>query len=326
MTDGLRPIGVALQTVLNTAVPPTDVMNWPGDWEWNPNINTTIIKSKNNVRTQETRIRVNNKYDELMLRGASMDLYEFLKILALGFGVPAAGVYKFGSANNGTAGNFGTFKFAYGLPESWQLYNCRVNTLEIAGDAANGTLTYDAGVRGVQSASQPGGAWAPTQSLPAGDQPFDAWQFSITKGGVSPGCVETFRLSFDNHFDPLYCFPSVAPTSTTEAGIAASRFRDGSAEARINITLEYQGYLLPGGSSSFRDFRTKVHGPWQLTATDANPSYTAPGSLVFDLLDVGFTSGNLDGSQDEARQVLQAAMLFSPTGGTSVTATATLPT
>jgi hypothetical protein len=156
-TDGLRPIGLALQTTANTAVPPTVVMNWPGDWEWNPNVNTTVIRSKNNVRTQETRVRVNTKYDEVMFRGASLDLYEFLNVLAITFGVPASGVYKYGAANNGTAGNYGTLKFAYGLAESWQLYNCRGNTLTIQGDAANGTLTYDAGVRGIKSASQPGG-------------------------------------------------------------------------------------------------------------------------------------------------------------------------
>jgi hypothetical protein len=322
-TDGLRPIGLALQTTANTAVPPTVEMNWPGDWEWNPNVNTTVIRSKNNVRTQETRVRVNTKYDEVMFRGASLDLYEFLNVLAITFGVPASGVYKYGAANNGTAGNYGTLKFAYGLAESWQLYNCRGNTLTIQGDAANGTLTYDAGVRGIKSASQPGGAWAPTRSIPTGDAPFDAWQFTITKGGVSPGCVENFRLDFNNHFDALFCFPSTAPTSTTEAGIAPSRFKDGLAEARFNITIEYTGYA----GSSFKDFMTKVHGPWQLTATDANAVHTgSPGTLVFDLLDVGFTNGNLDGSQDEVRQVLQAAMLFSPSDTTSVKATATLPT
>jgi hypothetical protein len=320
MADGVRPLGVALQTVLNTAVPPTTTMNWPGTWEWKDNINSTIIKSKNNVRTQEQRIRINTKMDELTLSGGSLDLYEFLSILAITFGVPSSGVYKFGSANNATAGNFATFKFAYGLPESWQLYNCRGNTLTIKGDAANGTLDYDAGIRGVMSAAQPGGAWTPTQSLPTGAEPLDAWQFSLTKGGISPGCVENFQLSFNNNFNALYCFPSTAPTSTTEAGLAPSRFKDGSAEARFNITLEYTGYT----GSTFKDFRTKVHGPWQLTGTD--PTGTTPGSLVFDLPDVGWISGNLDGSQDESRQVLQAAMLFDLTAATSVKATATLPT
>jgi hypothetical protein len=320
--DSVRAFGALPQTAIGTANRPAAGFPYIEGKAWMPNIGNRIPHYKTNGRLQERKIHITTRHDQIDLRQVDLDLVSFPILLQSGFGPPASGVYKFGTATNATPTAFLTcVNVPVGAAESWQFQDCRVNTIQITGDAANGSIQYTASILGLLSATQPGGAWAPTYATTTTKQPIDAWQVTLTKGGSSPGCLMNFQFSVDNHFDPLYCFPSAVPTGSTTAGLAPTRYRDGSAEARFNATLTYDGYT----GSSFADFLAKTPGDWAVTFTDPTAGVGGGGgSLVIDMPNMQWITASIDESNPEAREVLQGVALYDPTAATSVKATLVL--
>lgn len=325
MADSVRAVGWEPQSAIGTPVTVVNCANWVEVFGWDPNIGTRVPSYQTGQRIQETRVLRTTKRDTLTIGQGNVDLYEFLKLLQSNMGPPASGVYKFGTALNSTPTAFLTFRMMMGLTENWRFQDSRVNKLEITADAANGTLQYTAEIFAKKVTGEPTlSAWVPTRSVPAfPSEPFDPWQFVLLKGGAAPpgGCAMMVKLTLDNRFNPLYCFPVADPTGSTEPGLFPSRYTDNPPQARVAITLEYTGYT----GSAFKDFLTHAVGAWSLRMID--PGTTTAGSLVWDLPQLDWISpSKLDWTQPETRFVGSAALLLDGTSATSVSATAVLPT
>lgn len=310
MGDMQRAIGVGVQTVAGTPATPT-WLNYAEDFTHKPNITFDTPKFKRNQRWMENKIIAKTRFDEVTIKGRP-DNVELGLLLESAFG-PHTGtttlIYKAGTSNSKLL----TVDFSEGLSGlMWQMIDGRVNTFELSIDAANGTSTYSATLRGVKGV--PATVITPSYSSTANDVPFGAWQIVLKKGSTAL-CIHTFRMTINNNYDPYYCTPLVDPTSSTEAGLYPARFTEGEVTGTWDIVYEY----LADAGSTFYDYRHQIDEDWHIKMTDP----VSGGVLLLDLPNLGGTAGELDRTHPNVLQHVSGSILYDDTLATGAQITLT---
>lgn len=310
MADSVRAIGWAPEVTIGTLPTITAGANFVEEFTPNDNNAYDEPKFKTNKRWMMTKVIAKTRTGDISIRGRVSTAQEFKDLLASAMGVPTSGVYKAGTASSTVAGNYLGVKFAEGLAQSWTQTDARINTLEMALDAANGTFTYTAGLVG--PAPVLAGPWTPTYTTPPGDLPFGAWQV-VCKQGATAVCLYSFTLTLNNNLTPIYCTPLVDPTGSTVAGLSPTRYADGEAAGTFRMTYSY----TVNAGSSYADFQSQTTEDWHITATEP----VGPASMVIDIPIVAFTQGQIDRTQPDVRQTLTGTILYDSTSATGVTIT-----
>lgn len=311
MADSLRAIGWAAQSAIGTAMPPTAGSNFVEAFTTNPNLKYRVPKYKTNKRIMTSTVIPTTTYYDINIGQADVDVTECLPIFASAIGPASSGVYLFGGALNSTPASFLTVKWSEGLNQSWQVQDSRVNLFHLVLDAANGTLRWNGALVGLLSASQPGAAWAPTYTLPAGIVPYAPWQTILKRGSVAVNILN-FELDLNNNYNPLFATAGAVPVAGQAAGLAPVRFTDGEAVGGFKLTYEYP---IDAGSS-YRSYLNNSLEAWHIIMTDPTP--TTGKTITIDIPVVGWTQGQLDYTNAETRQILTGSALYDSGSGTSV--------
>lgn len=317
MGDSQRAFGAGVQSAAGTAASSITWFSFVEEFSHKPNLTFDVPKFKTNQRWMERKAIAKTRYEEVTVKGR-VDGTEFPILLESALGTPASGVYKAGGSNN----HLLTLKWSEGIytgsnVQTWTMIDARVNTLEYTVDAANGTVTYNATLRGpattVANAAPPSSYTHPTSTIP-----FGAWETVLMRTSTAL-CVVTARWQINNNYDPFYCTPLAMPAAGALAGLAPSRFTEGEVTGTFDITYEYTGESTPAPKSSFYDFRYQIEEAWHLHSADPNGTT----DIVIDIPIVCLTSGELDRSKPNVLQHVSGTILYSDTDLTGLVVTVT---
>lgn len=309
MADTVRAFALARQTAQGTLAGTPVWLNFMTDFEYDPKIMKEIPLYKTNTRMQERRTIVKTRDDTVTLKG-DVDSTEFGILLCSALSIPTgptSNVFTWLAGATGTP--YLSCYWMEGLTNLWwTMKDARVNKLEWGIDVTSGKWTYDAEIRGLQSGpstSPPTPAYTPAPD----DSPFQTWQTVISYNSIAR-CVRSCKFTITNNFNPLYCTPATAPTSTTEAGLAPSRYTEGRVEGRFDVTIDYTA----DAASLYYDYRHNLYTGLTVSATmpENTAALTYTPTMLVNAPNVSGLTGKLDrNTGDNVYEVISGAMLWS---------------